>query len=351
MRIIQLIDSLNTGGAERIAINYANSLTKHVSFSGIICTREEGDLKLQLNSKVHYFFLNRKTIIDIKALKLFNHYIKSNNIEIIHAHGSSYFIAVLMKFRHPSIKIFYHEHNGERLKKNNFFLIISSFFFNRVLTVNLEIQNWLKLNFLCKKIDYIPNFAVINNEENDTTLLKGGNSKKIVCLANLRNPKNHILLLESFFEINDKNWTLHLIGKDYNDDYSEKLKNYILNNNLKNKIFLYNSRLDINHILKQAEIGVLCSILEGFPLAILEYGLANLAVISSDVGFCKEIIIDEKTGLLFSSNNKNNFKIKLIKMTKSESLRKKLSQNLNKLILENYSENSVIDLLLKYYRT
>lgn len=353
MRIIQLIDSLDAGGAERMAINYANSLGNRVSFSGLICSRKEGILKSEIDSNVNYLFLNRKKIIDINALKLFSNYISSNKIEIIHAHGSSFFIACLMKLRFTSIKIFYHEHNGERLnqkKKNNFFLIISSLIFERVLTVNPEIEDWLKKNLFCKKINYIPNFAVLNQKLHSTTFLNGINPKKIVCLANLRNPKNHLFLLKVFTEIASKDWTLHLIGKDYNDRYSKQLKDFILLNNLNKKIFLYDSKQDIHHILSQAQIGILCSTYEGFPVSILEYGLAKLAVISSNVGFCKEIIIDKKTGLLFSPNDEREFRQKLSELMSSENLRSKIAQNLNKLVNKKYSEDIVITNLLKYYK-
>ena len=44
---IKLIDSLNIGGAERMAVNLANSLDLAVEFSGIVTTRKEGFLKEQ----------------------------------------------------------------------------------------------------------------------------------------------------------------------------------------------------------------------------------------------------------------------------------------------------------------
>ena len=61
MRILQIIDSLNVGGAEKMAVNYANSLAKIEEFSGIVVTRKEGVLKSQINENVGYLFLARKT--------------------------------------------------------------------------------------------------------------------------------------------------------------------------------------------------------------------------------------------------------------------------------------------------
>ena len=42
MRIVQLIDSLDAGGAERMAVNYANALSEKITFSGLVATRKEG---------------------------------------------------------------------------------------------------------------------------------------------------------------------------------------------------------------------------------------------------------------------------------------------------------------------
>ena len=60
MRVLQLIDSLEAGGAERMAVSYANSLSKKIAFSGLIATRKEGQLLSQINQNVDYLFLNKK---------------------------------------------------------------------------------------------------------------------------------------------------------------------------------------------------------------------------------------------------------------------------------------------------
>ena len=47
MRIVQLIDSLETGGAERMAVNYANSLSDTIDFSGDSCHSKRRQFSLQ----------------------------------------------------------------------------------------------------------------------------------------------------------------------------------------------------------------------------------------------------------------------------------------------------------------
>ncbi|GAQ48948.1 glycosyl transferase [Flavobacterium psychrophilum] len=55
MRVLQIIDSLNAGGAERMAVNYANALADKIEFSGIVVTRKDGILKKQLGNNVPFF--------------------------------------------------------------------------------------------------------------------------------------------------------------------------------------------------------------------------------------------------------------------------------------------------------
>ena len=58
--VIQLIDSLNVGGAEVLAVNIANGLSEQEIDSHLCATRSEGILKKNINSDVGYVFLNRK---------------------------------------------------------------------------------------------------------------------------------------------------------------------------------------------------------------------------------------------------------------------------------------------------
>ena len=112
MRIVQIIDSLEAGGAERMAVNYANALSEKIEFSGLVTTRKEGVLRNQINEKVSYLFLKKKKRIDVQSVFKLRNYIKKNNVTYLHAHSSSFFIAVLVKLTLPKIKIIWHDHYG-----------------------------------------------------------------------------------------------------------------------------------------------------------------------------------------------------------------------------------------------
>ena len=68
MKVVQLIDSLDPGGAERLAVTFANILSQEIDGSFLCSTRQEGLLKASIKNEVGYLFLNRKWIFDLKAL-------------------------------------------------------------------------------------------------------------------------------------------------------------------------------------------------------------------------------------------------------------------------------------------
>lgn len=354
IRVVQLIDSLEPGGAERMAVTIANTIGKELKFSGIVVTRLEGSLKETISSKVNYLFLRKKRAVDIYALLRFRKFLKKNRVTIIHAHGSSYFFAVLLKIILPSIKIFWHDHYGNRLKSTNSNNIIKlvSIFFSGVFTVNLELQKWALQNLKTSNVFFLPNYVEENPIEQKCTILKGEKGKRIVVLANLRTPKNHHLALSAFSKskIASLGWTLHFIGKDNYDSYSKDLKDKITNDNLINSVFIYGSCLDVQHILNQCDVGLLTSTYEGFPVTLLEYGRANLFVIASNVGYCNQIIRNAETGICFELNKENELESILKSLAENVTENKILAQQLNDFVNENYSAKVVIKKILSIYQ-
>lgn len=356
MRVLQLIQSLEAGGAERIAVNYANGLSEHISFSAIVTTHSEGALKAELNKSVSYMCLQRRSTFDLKALFKLRTFIKKNKIAIVHAHGTSFFMAFLLKIVDPKIRVIWHEHYGGRAVQSllsNWILFICTRFFESIFVVNLQLEQWVKETLCFKNVFFIPNFATINTDVTKTTFLQGEVGKRIVLLANLKSPKNHMAILVAFQELQLQRlgWSLHCVGRIYNDRYSDAVKEYISSNKLEESVFLLDVRNDISSILSQATIGVLVSTAEGFPVSLLEYGLAKLAVLSTNVGYCSEIIDDAVSGLLFDPTSPNELECQLSKIiSEPVSSRMQFGLNLQKLVGERYSKENIIATLLLHYR-
>lgn len=346
MRIVQLIDSLEPGGAEKMAVSYANALATEIAFSALITTRKEGTLIKELTPNVSYLFANRKSVLDTKALWRVRKFLTKNNVSIIQAHSSSFFFALLLKITKPSLKIVWHDHYGlsdfvsERHNKR--MLKPASLFFFRVITVNDKLKVWAEKNLYCKAIKYLPNFVSIANHDNGIRL-KGTEGKRILCLANLRQQKNHLLLLEVAERIKKINpdWTFHLVGKDFGDAYSAMLRERIEVLELEHTVFLYGSTDNSGYVIKQAEIGILTSISEGLPVSLLEYGYFSLPVVTTAVGEIPAII-NETNGILVPEGNAELFSEALLKLIADSDYRQKIGRAFKKDIEQHYTKEAVL---------
>lgn len=348
MKILQLIDTLDAGGAERMAVNYANALYSEFQFSALVVSRKEGDLKNQLNKKVNYYFINKKSTLDFKCVFALKNIIKKNKIEIIHAHGTSFFLAFLVKLIFFSVKIIWHDHYGDSEflnKRPKLILKFTSIFFHGIIAVNEKLVNWAKQELYAKNVIYLPNFTAKQINIEKKTVLNGINEKRIICLANFREQKNHFLLLKvaAKIKLNFPDWTFHLVGKQFNDLYFENIKKEVKLCGLQNNVFIYNSVQDIDFVLSQANIAILTSKSEGLPVVLLEYGLAKLPVVVTNVGEIGKIISNGENGFLVESENLNDFYNQLKNLILNNQLQIKLGNNLHYTIQTNYTEKAVLN--------
>jgi glycosyltransferase involved in cell wall biosynthesis len=356
MGILQLIDSLEAGGAERMAVNYANALAKQIDFSGLVVTRKEGPLYNQIDKQVSYLFLNKKRTVDLAALFNLRRFVKKNKVTIVQAHSTSFFLAFLLKLISPSVKIIWHDHYGDSeflSKRPSLALRLITPFFNGIIAVNQNLKNWAHEKLYFDNCVYFPNFPSEEKSILEHTVLKGVNGKRIVCLANLRVQKNHFLLLDvaKKMQLTHPEWTFHLVGKDFQDDYSKQIKSFIIENNLGENVFLYGTKQDVKYILLQSAITVLTSQSEGLPVALLEYGWQKKPVVVTDVGEISSVVKNGKNGFLVNVNQEQLFYDTLIQLMESDALRIDFGNAFYNTIVENYSEEMVLKKYLDWLQT
>lgn len=352
VRIVQLIDSLEAGGAERMAVNYANALVNQIAFSGLVVTRKEGGLREFVDQEVVYLFLNKKGNFDFKALFSFRKYCLRNKITHIHAHSSSFFWATLIKISIPKIKVIWHDHygNSEFLNKRSINVLkAASFFFCLIIVVNEKLFFWVKKKLLCKEVVFLNNFPEIIEERNGITQLNGVKGKRILYLANLRSQKNHELLLEIAKVLKKTNpeWTFHLVGKDFNDAYAAKIKNKIISLNLETNVYLYGSQDDVSNIISQSTFGILTSLSEGLPVSLLEFGTMGKTVIATNVGDISSVVQNGTTGILIENFSKGAFCEAIEKLINDETYREILEKNIKTHVEKHFSKEAIIKQYIK----
>ena len=233
MRILQIIDSLHPGGAERMAIQIANGLNGHVELSALCSTREEGFLRTELHDDVKYIHAQRSGKVGFMGLYRIYKFIKTYKITHLHAHGTSCYTAYILKLFYPRLKIVWHDHygNAEQLKSRptKVLMFIASKM-AAIIVVNQQLHEWAKHLNLSTNLHFLPNFSVRTNEKKIVRKNIPGNvDRRVVCLANLRPQKNQLMLIDIWrsIAITHPDWNLLIVGVDFKDNYSRKIKDRI----------------------------------------------------------------------------------------------------------------------------
>jgi glycosyltransferase involved in cell wall biosynthesis len=262
-------------------------------------------------------------------------------------------MAFLLKMNCPSLKLIWHDHYGDSeflSQRASLSLKIILPFFDGIIAVNQKLKVWVEQKMNFKNTVYLPNFLCEEKNVTDNTVLKGTTGKRIVCLANLRVQKDHFLLLEVAKKIKKSHpdWTVHLVGKDFDDDYSKKIKNIIVEFNLEKTVFFYGTKQDVSNILNQSTIGVLTSKSEGLPVALLEYGRHKMPVVVTNVGEISSLVQDSKNGFVVVAQNEELFHKALILLMENDFISMNFGDALYKTVLQNNSEEVVIKQYLSW---
>ena len=337
-----------------MAVTYANSLVGQVEGSYLCCSRIEGMLKESLLPEVEYLFLNKKSSLDIKAILKLRNFIKSRQITIVHAHSTSFFIAGCLKLTGLKFKLVWHDHYGESelLQERDFKILkIFSGLFSGIISVNSKLKEWAEQHLNCRNVVEIKNFIPKTTSEKKSGIkLKGKEDDfKIICVANLRPQKNHLNLIKAIEKIVLQfPLSLHLIGVNFEDEYSKSVLNTIKNSPVRDHIFNYGVQAEISGLLIQADLGVLPSRSEGLPVALLEYGMAGLPVVCTRVGQCEQVI--GEFGLLVPPNDHEVLAEAISSYFKTPERRQKDAFEFQQNIVKNYSEKSVLSKLTEFYK-
>jgi glycosyltransferase involved in cell wall biosynthesis len=146
------------------------------------------------------------------------------------------------------------------------------------------------------------------------------------------------------------NWSFHLVGKDFEDDYSKAVYEAIDQKGLTDTVFVYGSKNDVVSIINQCEIAILTSKSEGLPVALIEYGLAKKPVVATNVGEIPLIIKNSSNGFIVGVNEVDAFKDSLLALINSQDLRAQFGKALHQTIQENHSEEGVIAQYLNWIK-
>lgn len=353
--VMQLVDSLDVGGAERVAVNFANLLPRD-RFSSVLCTtRKEGPLASLVGPHVARAALGRRNRFDLTALRRLGEFVTANGIQIIHAHSSALFVGLAASLLQPRVAVIWHVHHPQHAtQKWPWVYRIATRRVAAVVVVSQPLADWAERRAWVSsdRVLYVPNFSLTTSvAAGDWTDLPGEKGRRIVCLANLRPQKDHATLLRAMAIVVRRIPDVHLllIGGGTDGSYRTAVSDQIAREGLSGHVSLLGERLDVAAILGGCDIGVLSSESEGFPLALVEYGHAGLPVVATRVGQCADVLDNGTSGRLVDRHRPDQLADEMVSLLESAGRRRALGETLRRRVRERYGPGLILQQICGLY--
>ncbi len=316
MKIVHLINSLATGGAEKLVIEtvplyqQAGITTDVIVANG---TPHPFSQQLQASSQTKIISLGLGSVYN--PLLIFKLMRLLNNYDIIHVHlfPVQYFAVAAKLLSRSKVKLVFTEHNttNRRINKRHLKFIEKQIYkaYSKVICITTEINKIYE--------NYLPNFKdkwqVIQNGVN-TTLIQNAlaldkkslnnaifsNDFLIMQVAGFRTQKDQPTLIKAI-KFLPPHIKLILVGEGVE---KEKCQQLVQQLDLSERVFFLGIRMDVPQLLKTADIVVLSSKYEGLSLSSIEGMASGKPFIAADVPGLSEVV--SGAGLLFECGNEKD---------------------------------------------
>jgi glycosyltransferase involved in cell wall biosynthesis len=353
--VMQVIDTLDVGGAERVAVSLANRLPPERFTSHLCTTRYEGMLSADVAGHVHRLSLRRRATFDLLALRRLVAYTREHDIRLLHAHGSAVFVATLASLLAPRVSVVWHVHYG-RFAVDGHAKLLHRALRLRVayaIAVSEPLAVWAsgRLGFGPDRVAYIPNFSDLTARSSHPPALPGSPGERVICVANFVPEKDHLTLVRAVAMVARERpgIQLLLVGRDENREYARAVRREVEALGLSGNVTLLGQRSDVGFLLCSSDIGVLSSTAEGLPLALVEYGEASLPVVVTDVGQCADVVANGAAGALVPPRSPDALAAALLNLLASPERRAHLGGLLHSRVRAVYNAESVLRQVCSVY--
>lgn len=355
--VMQITDTLEAGGAERVAVNLANLLPRERYRTYLCSTRRDGALSDLVSRDVGRLRLGRKGRFDLSAVKRLATFIREQDIQILHAHGSSLFTASIASLLRPHPAVVWHEHSGlyaseDRAARSH---RLAARRVSGVIAVNQALVQWSqrRLSVPADRIWYVPNFVCEAKLNGERPRLPGRAGTRMVCVANLRAEKDQLSLIRAMALVIGQVPAAHLllVGAASGQAYGDLIRREIAQRNLAQNVSMLGLRSDVPAILRACDVAVISSASEGLPLALIEYGMAGLPTVATRVGQCAEVLDEGRVGLLVPPRSPDHLAEALLSLLKSPERRAAFGEKFRHRVRQVYSADTIVNRISQIYET
>jgi len=356
IKVLNVIDSLNIGGAESLLKNFVVDAKKFENFQIDVCVlysdgafhkdiTKAGVKIFNLNLSFKYNFLGI-----FKILKL----IKREKYKIIHVHlfPADFFVAIASLFLDRSIKFIFTEHSiYNRRRAFRIFKILDSFTYRRyykIICVSKHVKNSLE-----KWLPFVSNKTVIIRNGIPLSTLPRKQLQKmydVLFVGRLERVKGVDILLKAagyIKKVHSRNIKIGIVGIG---PMSPDLKKLSINLGISNNVEFLGLHRDVSRLIDESSIFVLPSKWEGLSISILEAMSRKVPVIATSVGGIPEIISDGEDGVLVIPENPELLAETIANLLSNEKLRARLGQNAYEKVKKNFSIERYSKDLLNVYK-
>lgn len=312
MKIIQIIYSLNQGGAERFVVDLSNELSKNNEVY-LITLRDDKEkncffYKNEVAKNVNYINFPLKKGFRLTDVYKVSKFIKKINADIIHTHLDVVYYFLPFSLFNSKRKIFHTVHNDAYFDgRNKFASSIRKIFYKQKLIVPITISKDSQHSF--ENFYSIKNPLLIYNGRNSPSttnqleeVIQEINSlkkhtKDLVFIHVSRyneKQKNHSMLINVFNQLSLEglNAILLIIGRDYQN----KAQDLILNSG--DRIFYLGEKKNIIDYLNCSDGFFLSSFYEGLPISLLEAIACGCIPVCTPAGGIKDVISNRVNGFI-----------------------------------------------------
>jgi glycosyltransferase involved in cell wall biosynthesis len=285
LSVVQVIDMLNAGGAERVLVTLSNILHDYGHKVKVITTVTTGALSSQLNVGIELQSLNRKWKWNPVTMYKLVRAVKDFDVIHVHSrHNLRYFLLAKSLFGLKK-KIFYQEHHGYRVNTKATALEKKLFTSTNFIAVSESLKQWAikEAGVNAANTFVLPN--IVGKENNLSAPMQTGNIS-LVIVSNFVPVKNLEFAIEVFDLLNkkDKNSRLSIIGAIADKEYYDKVISLIRKKNIEQFITIITACTSVQHLLPQFHLAIHTSKSESGPLVLIEYMAQSLPFITYNTG-------------------------------------------------------------------
>lgn len=337
MKILHIINSLQTGGAEKLLLDIIPDMNLNKDFLVDIALLNGNqtpfliELEKKVNSSQIFKISNKSVYNPLLILKIFK-YFKQYDIIHVHLFPSLYWVSIGKMLTNSKVKLIFTEHSTKNKRLNSrLFKIFDRFiyrFYEKTICISEPVKNSLISNNIVNSSKLI---VIENGISMDSIKQAVAASRKLlvyceadvllIMVAGFRKEKDHDTVIKSLRSL-PTNYKLILVG---DGDRKAELEQLVLNENLEERVTFLGIRIDVYSLIKMCDVTILSSHWEGFGLSAVESMACGIPTIVSNVEGLSEVVGDG--ALKFEKGNEKQLTKLIIELSNNPELKNKLRLN------------------------